>query len=312
MSEREPIRSAHPVTAGLHTGVSAPESADALTTNVEASLPLLVAVILTKNEQHNITECLQSVSWADRLCVLDSGSTDRTVELARQAGADVQQHPFVNYADQRDTALRMFAAQWILFVDADERATPELGAEVRRVILEETAVGWWVPRRNYIWGRWIRHAGWYPDYQLRLLKRGFARYDPTREVHEIVQLDGPEGHLQNPLTHYNYATVPQFLHKQDFYASYEAGVLVKQGIHPKPHSVVVQPLREFWRRYINLQGYKDSGHGLLLSVLMAYYTGVAYGRARATRHETPNVKRTAQDVNPPDNAGHGSDVKHET
>jgi glycosyltransferase involved in cell wall biosynthesis len=238
-------------------------------------------VVLTRNEEHNITDCLRSVSWADKLCVLDSGSTDGTVELARQAGAEVQQRPFVNYADQRDAALQLFAAQWILFVDADERGTPELGAEVRRVIQEGSAVGWWVPRRNYIWGRWIRHAGWYPDCQLRLLKRGFSRYDPTREVHEIVQLDGAEGHLQNPLTHYNYATVRQFLDKQDYYATYEASVLVRQGIQPRPHSLLLQPLREFRRRYITLQGYKDGAHGLLLSLLMAYYTGVAYWRARS-------------------------------
>lgn len=273
--------SAHAGTPHPLLGASTPEGPDGPTTNTEgADIPCLAAVILTKNEENNIADCLHSVSWADKLCVLDSGSTDRTVELARQAGAEVQRHPFVNYADQRDTALEIFAADWIFFVDADERATPELETEVRRVIAEEPAVGWWVPRRNYIWGRWIRHAGWFPDYQLRLLKRGFARYDPTREVHEIVQLDGPEGHLQNPLTHYNYTTVGQFLRKQGFYATYEAGVLIKQGIHPRPHSLILQPLREFWRRYITLEGYRDGGHGLLLSVLMAYYTGVAYWRAR--------------------------------
>jgi (heptosyl)LPS beta-1,4-glucosyltransferase len=268
-----PTTSAVTLVGSAHA--SAPESADLR----------LAAVVLTKNEEHNITECLQTLAWADRLCVLDSVSTDRTVELARQAGAEVQQHAFVNYADQRDTALQMFAAEWVFFVDADERATPELEAEIRRVIADEFAVGWWVPRRNYIWGRWIRHAGWFPDYQLRLLKRGFARYDPTHEVHEIVQLDGPEGHLQNPLTHYNYTTVGQFLRKQDFYATYEASVLVRQGIHPRPHSVILQPLREFWRRYISLEGYKDGGHGLFLSVLMAYYTGVAYWRARAMKRK---------------------------
>ena len=252
-----------------------------LTTNgSNTGVPRLAVVILTRNEEHNIVECLRSVSWADKLCVLDSGSTDRTVELARQAGAEVQQRPFTHYADQRDAALAMFVAEWILFVDADERATAEVAAEVHRVIDGGQTVGWWIPRRNFIWGRWIQHAGWYPDYQLRLLKRGFARYDPTREVHEIVLLDGPEGHLQNPLTHYNYATVRQFLRKQDYYATYEASVLVKQGIRPRPHNLILQPLREFWRRYITLQGYKDGGHGLLLSVLMAYYTGVAYWRAR--------------------------------
>jgi (heptosyl)LPS beta-1,4-glucosyltransferase len=241
--------------------------------------PELAVVVLTKNEESNIRDCLQSVCWADRMYVLDSLSSDGTVELANQAGAEVRQRPFVNYADQRNAALEMFPAQWIFFVDADERGTPELGEEIRRAIRQEDAVGWWVPRRNYIWGRWIRHAGWYPDYQLRLLKRGFARYDPIREVHEIVILNGAEGYLQNPLIHYNYATVRQFLQKQDFYATYEAGVFIKQGIRPRPHHFVSQPLREFLRRYWTLQGYKDGGHGLLLSLLMAYYTFIAYWRA---------------------------------
>jgi (heptosyl)LPS beta-1,4-glucosyltransferase len=243
--------------------------------------PTLAVVVLARDEERNICDCLHSVGWADKLCVLlDSRTTDHTVELALKAGAEVQQRPFVNFADQRNAALEILETDWIFFVDADERGTPELEPEVRRVIQEEPAVGWWVPRRNYIWGRWIRHAGWYPDYQLRLLKRSHARYDPGREVHEVVILDGPDGYLQNPLIHYNYATVRQFVQRQGFYADYEASVLVKQGIRPRPHNLVMQPLREFRRRYLTLQGYRDGGHGLLLSLLMAYYTFVAYWRAR--------------------------------
>jgi hypothetical protein len=112
-----------------------------------------------------------------------------------------------------------------------------------------------------------------------LLKRGKARYDPNRQVHEVVALQGAEGWLRNPLTHYNYTTVRQFLRKQDFYATYEAGILVKAGLRPRPHNLVLQPLREFARRYWTLQGFRDGGHGLLLSLLMACYTFVAYWRA---------------------------------
>jgi hypothetical protein len=243
--------------------------------------PTLTAVVIARDEEGNIVDCLRSVGWADRLGVLlDTRSTDRTAELARGAGAEVRVRAFDNFAAQRDAALEAFEADWVFFVDADERGTPGLQTEVRRVIRDETKVGWWVPRRNYIWGRWIRHAGWYPDYQLRLLRRGHARYDPQREVHELVILDGLEGHLQNPLIHYNYTSVGQFLRKQDYYATYEAQILMQRGIHPRPHSLVLQPLREFWRRYITLEGYKDGGHGLLLSLLMGYYTLVAYRRAR--------------------------------
>jgi len=249
-------------------------------------MPMLAVVVLARDEEDNIEDCLSSVHWADKLCVLvDTRTEDRTAELAERAGAEVRLHKFVNFADQRDVALQSFKAEWIFFVDADERGTPELGSEVRSVIRRTDIVGWWVPRQNYIWGRWIRHAGWYPDYQLRLLKRGFARYDPTREVHELVMLDGAEGHLQHPLIHYNYTTVRQFLDRQAFYADYEARILLKEGIRPRPHHLLLQPLREFRRRFLTLEGYRDAGHGFLLSLLMAYYTYVAYRRARRLRDQ---------------------------
>jgi hypothetical protein len=242
---------------------------------------VLAAVVLTRNEESNIEECLRSLAWADQLLVLDSNSTDGTVEAARKAGARVELRTFVNYADQRNAAFDLTDSNWVFFVDADERASPELASEVRTAVQSPSIVGWWVPRRNYIWGKWIQHAGWYPDYQLRLLKRGSARYDLARPVHEVVNLDGQEGWLQNALIHYNYRTVLQFLRKQDAYATFEARILREKGIHPRPHSLILQPLREFWRRYVSLQGYRDGGHGLVLSLLMGYYTHVAYRRARS-------------------------------
>ena len=246
-----------------------------------ADHPTLAVVVIARDEEHNIAECLRSAPWADCWCVLlDSRTEDRTAQIAREAGAEVRVRKFDNFAAQRNAALELFDAEWVFFVDADERATSRLGREIRRVVREEAAVGWWVPRRNYIWGRWIRHAGWYPDYQLRLLKRGHACYEPEREVHEVVQLTGPEGYLENTLTHYNYATVEEFLRRQDEYAAYEASMLVRGGARPGLHSVVVQPLCEFWRRYVSLRGYRDGAHGLLLSLLTGYYAGVAHWRAR--------------------------------
>ena len=130
--------------------------------------PKLTVIILTKNEERNIADCLASVQWADEVVVFDAFSQDRTVEMAREAGATVFQHPFQNFAQQRNAALDAVDSDWVFFVDADERATPELAAEIRRAIQDESRSGWWVPRHNYIFGRVIRHAGWYPDYQLRL------------------------------------------------------------------------------------------------------------------------------------------------
>ncbi len=240
----------------------------------------LSVIVLTKNEEKNIAACLESVQWADELIVLDSFSEDATVEIARSFGARVHQRQFVNYPDQRNAAIELARGDWVFFIDADERATPGLAAEVRRVIENESPVGWWVPRKNYIFGRWIRHAGWYPDYQLRLFRRHRARYDEAREVHELVILDGEAGYLENALIHYNYDNLAQFFARQDLYTNYEARAMFKQGIRVKPQNFILQPLREFRRRYLSLEGYRDGFHGLLLSSLMAYYELVKYLKLR--------------------------------
>ena len=234
---------------------------------------ILTAIILTYNEAKHIQDCIESVRFADHILVFDSFSQDETVSLARQAGADIIQRPFDHYAGQRNAALDSVAgrADWVLFVDADERVTPQLAEEIRRVMQTPEFAGWRIPRHNYIFGRLTRGAGWFPDYQTRLLRVGAARYDPARQVHELVLLDGPEGTLENPLLHYNYDHVAQFHRKQQAYNAYDARILYEQGVRPKPQNYVLQPLRHFWWRFVTLKGYQDGWHGFYLSVLMAWY-----------------------------------------
>ena len=232
----------------------------------------LTAIILTKNEAEHITECIDSVRFADHILVFDSFSTDDTVAKAKAAGAQVLQNAFKDYASQRNAALKAADnADWILFVDADERVTPELAAEVKAVIQQTGYAGWNIPRHNYIFGKLTRWAGWYPDYQLRLLKVGAARYDPAKQVHEVVILDGKKGDLTNPFIHYNYRDLAHFTQKQRAYAAYEAQILYEAGIRPKLRNYILQPLRQFKWRYFTLQGYRDGLHGLHLSVMMAWY-----------------------------------------
>jgi (heptosyl)LPS beta-1,4-glucosyltransferase len=233
-------------------------------------------VVLTRNEEKNIGPCLETLQWADELVVLDSFSDDATVEIAQDMGAEIHQRRFVNYPSQRNTGLQLASKEWVFFVDADERATPELAEEIRRATDKAGFAGWWVPRKNYIFGKWIRHAGWFPDYQLRLLRRDKGRYDEGREVHELVDLDGEAGYLESLMIHHNYDTVQQFRAKQDIYTDYEAQTILEGGERARPHSFILQPLRQFHWRYITLQGYKDGWHGLLLSFLMAYYELVRY------------------------------------
>ena len=234
----------------------------------------LAAIILTKNEAKHIQACLDTLDFVDSIVVSDSYSDDGTVEIARTAGATVIQRPFDNFASQRNAAMADVAARWVLFVDADERITPELGAEIRQVIGERSETGWWVPRHNYIAGQRVRHGGFYPDYQLRLMRRDCARYDPERPVHEVVELTGSSGKLHHDMIHYNYETLRQFHEKQRRYARFEGEILRQRGVRPWPHKFVRFPLREFWRRYVSLRGYKDGWMGLKLATLLGYYYGL--------------------------------------
>jgi hypothetical protein len=267
----------------------------------------LAAIVLSKNEEQHIGACLDSLTWAEQRVVFDSFSTDRTCDIARAHGAEVLQHPFSDYASQRNAAMQAVDAEWIFFVDADERATPALAEEIKQIIgIEASAgsaadkpaapsgpppqcdgngqastpegtaiiVGWHVPRHNYLFGKLTRGAGYWPDYQMRLLKRGCARYD--RPASEIVELEGRSGYLQNALLHYNYESVAQFKYKQTFRIDFEARNLQRRGAKCKFYSPYYMTLRHFWWRYVTLQGYRDGQHGLRLCLLLAYYFGYRY------------------------------------
>ncbi len=234
----------------------------------------LTAIILTYNEANNITACIESLNWVDRVLIFDSFSTDDTVALAQQCGADTVQSSFFDYAQQRNNALDNIFTDWVLFVDADERATPELGEEIRKTIAESSADGWFIPRHNFIFGQLTRGAGWYPDYQLRLFRHGRVRYE--RPVHEIAVVEGELGYLSQSLIHFNYRNSAHFHAKQRAYANTDAGILRQEGIKPKFYTFLTQPVRHFWWRFFTLGGYRDGVHGLRLSFYMAYYEGLKY------------------------------------
>lgn len=235
---------------------------------------MLIAVILTLNEAEHIQDCIASLTFADRVLVFDSFSTDDTITLAQDVGAAVMQRKFDHYANQRNAAIqaaREMGAAWVLFVDADERISPALASEIQQAAAQTDMAAFRMPRHNYIFGKLTRGAGWYPDYQTRLLRVDAARYDPERQVHEVVLLDGPLGTLEQPIIHYNYRDLSQFLDKQRRYTAYEARILHQQGIKAKPQNFILQPLRHFRWRYFTLKGYQDGLHGLRLSLLMAWY-----------------------------------------
>jgi glycosyltransferase involved in cell wall biosynthesis len=235
--------------------------------------PTISAVVLTGDEERHIAACLRSLAWADEQLVLDGGSRDRTVVLARAQGATVQHRPFDDFAAQRQAALGLASCDWVLFVDADERVSTQLADEARVAVTGGPHAAYRVPRRNYIWGRWIRGGGWWPDAQLRLLVRDRASYDRSGPVHELADVQGSVGTLHSALVHYNYDTVGEFVRKQRRYAILDAGGRRRAGERGRPRRVLSQPVRELWRRYVALGGWRDGRHGLALATLMALTAG---------------------------------------
>ncbi len=236
-------------------------------------LPLAI-IVLTLDEERHIPECLASATGlAERMLIVDSGSQDATLSIARQLGIETVFHEFHGYASQRNAALDMVEQEWVLFLDADERLTPEFRVELDSVIREapDDVAGFRIPRRNFMFGQELRGGGWAPDYQLRLLRRQRARYAPEREVHETVEVDGQIGTFQQPILHLNYDSYEEFRQKQSSYGEMRARELAVEGIQPRRRAVVGRPAREFWRRYVSLSGYRDGLTGLRLSAAMARY-----------------------------------------
>ena len=211
-------------------------------------------LVPTLNEEQNLPDCLQSVTWADEVFVVDSFSEDRKLEIALAQGAHVVQHTFESYSRQKNWALDNlpFRNDWVLIVDADERVTPELRCEIERVVGSPECDGYYVNRRFIFLGTWIRHAGWYPSWNLRLFRHGVGRYD-DREVHEHVVLDGRVGYLHSDLLHLDRRGLEAYIARHNRYSSLEASARLKaeRGAPDRarlPISLLASPVQR--KRYL--------------------------------------------------------------
>jgi glycosyltransferase involved in cell wall biosynthesis len=241
-------------------------------------------VALARDEARHLVPCFRSLEPlasrpdTETLIILDSRADQATVEAAHRAARRVEISPFVNFSAQRNKALRVARGEWVFFIDADERGTPALVRELERCVTSGKHAAYRVPRRNIFFGHEVRHTGWWPDYQLRLLKRACVHYDESREVHEVPVVEGSTGTLTEPLIHFNYESWGQFFRKQRRYAAYDAAALHASGRQARLKSIIGQPLREFKRRFIDYEGYKDGLLGLALSLAMAAYSADIYRR----------------------------------
>lgn len=240
---------------------------------------MLVSVtIITRDEGANIDACLASVAWADEVLVVDCGSTDRTVEIARGRGARVIVKDWPGYGAQKNFAAAEAANDWILSVDADERVTPELEGEIRATLAANPAgAGFRVPRVTWHLGRWIRTTDWYPDYQLRLYDRRRARWK-ERRVHESVTADGPVGQLKHDLQHYAYRDITHHHETMDRYTTLAAEDMYASGRRAGFVDLALHPPAAFLRNYVLRRGFTDGMPGLIISAMNAHYVFLKFAK----------------------------------
>jgi len=231
----------------------------------------LSAIITSYNEEINIKECLESVAFADDVLLVDSFSTDRTLELARAVPrVRILQREYFGSAAQKNWAMDQTVHPWILIVDADERVTPALASEISDLLERgPQAKNYTIRRRNLFLDRLIRHSGWSTDKVVRLVRRGAARY-PKRRVHADISPDGPAPTLENALLHYTFRSLGQYLEKLHRYAEWGAADAYRKGKRPGAAELFLRPVWRFLRMYVFQAGFLDGRHGLVLCTLQAY------------------------------------------
>ena len=235
----------------------------------------LSVIIITKNEAHNIQSCIESVGWADEIVVVDSGSVDETVGICREQGAQVYEHDWPGYGPQKNRALNYATGTWVLSLDADERITPRLRAELERAMRTGDKDGYFMPRLSQFCSKFVRHSGWYPDYVLRLFRRGKGRFSDSL-VHEIVELQGRSGKLSNPILHYSYRSGSDVERKVEQYSAAAAQQMFNRGKSVTALDAPVRAAWAFFRTYVLRLGVLDGAAGYGIARMNARTTYLKY------------------------------------
>lgn len=244
-------------------------------------MPTLSVVISVYNEEKRLSKTLASVSFADEIIVVDNSSIDRTPLIAKEYTKRIYTRP--NYAMlniNKNFGFTKASGDWILCLDADETVTPELAKEIKSAISNKQLAisGYWIPRKNIIFGKWIRHSIWWPDYQLRLFKNGKGKF-PEQHVHEMLALEGTSDKLTHSMVHDNYSSISQFIRKMDtIYTENEVENRIKKGEKIVWIDAIAYPIRDFLKTFLAQEGYKDGLHGLVLSILQAFYMFIVFAK----------------------------------
>lgn len=227
--------------------------------------------IITFNEEHNLIDCLESVRGCDEIVVVDSFSTDRTVEIARRYTDRVIQRAWPGYVAQKNFALEQCTGDWILCLDADERCTPELRDEIRgALVVSDSTVGYTMSRHTRYLGRWINHGGWYPDRKLRLVRRGRARWEGV-DPHDKLVADGPTADLQGEIHHFTYRSFAHQLRIVNKFSDVAVDEWIKEGRLPSLFLMLFHPPIKFLECYVWKLGFLDGLAGFIIAVTSSFY-----------------------------------------
>ncbi len=221
------------------------------------------ATIITKNEEKNIEDCLRSLTWADEIVVLDSGSDDRTVALAKKYTDRVFIEAWRGQGDQKNRAVELAKGPWIFSIDADERATPELAQEIREAVANGDCCAYAMRRKNYYQKHWIRHGGWWPDWVKRVFKKGQAHFS-TDVIHDSLQVSTDLGRLSNPILHYSYTSPEDFLNRAYWYAYHQGREMYQQGRRASAWTAISHAVFAMLQTYFLRLGFLDGSVGVII------------------------------------------------
>jgi (heptosyl)LPS beta-1,4-glucosyltransferase len=236
--------------------------------------------VITFNEEKNIRDCLESAKWMDEIVVVDSFSRDKTVAIAREYTERVYHHPWNGYGEQKNFTIDQTTGGWVFIMDADERVTVELREAIERILEDEELarpVAYYVPRRNFFYGQWIKRAGCYPDYQLRLFRRNAGRMD-NAEPHPQFICAGKVAYLTQPLDHYTERTVEDHFRKINSLTNLAARERGKSKSEVHWFDLAFRPLFTFWKYFFVRQGFREGIHGLVFCMFASMYTFVKYAK----------------------------------
>ena len=235
----------------------------------------ITAIIPTLNEEERIKNSLKSAEFADEVIVIDSFSSDSTVEIVKQSGATLLQRKFDDFSSQKNFAIDQASNDWIVWIDADEILTIELQKEIREVIENANQlVGFYVYRKFFFKGKRMRYTGTQNDRLIRVFNRKYCRYEG--KVHEKIKTDGKLGVLQNKILHYSYISFDRYIMKLNHYSALKAEELYEKGVMVTPYHIIIKPIIRFIKHYIVKLGFLDGFHGFIISFILSYGVLVRY------------------------------------